>query len=61
MEYRVEHPRWRVCGAESARLECEVAELYGPQFKDSLSRLPSSAFLAEGSAVAVFHGVRLRA
>ena len=61
MEYRVEHPRWRVWDAESARLECEVAELYGPQFKDSLSRPPASAFLAEGSAVTVSRGVRLLA
>ena len=58
MEYRVEHPRWRVWGAESARLDCEVAELYGPQFKAALSRAPDSAFLAEGSAVTVSHGVR---
>ncbi|MFO1512450.1 MAG: DUF2071 domain-containing protein [Verrucomicrobiota bacterium] len=61
MEYRVEHPRWRVWTAESARLECEVAELYGEQFKDALRCPPSSAFLAEGSAVTVFRGVRLGA
>jgi uncharacterized protein len=60
MEYRVEHPRWRVWAAEAARLDCEVAELYGTQFKESLSRPPTSAFLAEGSAVTVSRGVRLR-
>jgi hypothetical protein len=59
MEYRVEHPRWRVWAAESARLDCEVAELYGPQFKDCLSHPPASAFLAEGSAVTVYRGTRL--
>lgn len=61
LEYRVEHPRWRVWAAESARLDCNVAELYGAQFKDCLSHPPSSAFLAEGSAVTVSRGVRLPA
>ena len=61
MEYRVEHPRWRVWAAESARLDCEVAQLYGPQFADALSRPPSSAFLAEGSTVTVSRGTRLPA
>jgi uncharacterized protein len=61
MEYRVEHPRWRVWNAESARLVCDVVEIYGAQFKDYLSRPPSSTFLAEGSAVKVSRGVRLAA
>lgn len=61
MEYRVEHPRWRVWRAESARLDCDAAELYGASFKDGLSQPPSSAFLAEGSAVTVYRGVRLPA
>jgi uncharacterized protein len=59
IEYRVEHPRWRVWTAESARLDCDVATLYGPQLKDGLSHPPSSAFLAEGSAVTVYRGIRL--
>lgn len=61
MEYRVEHPRWHVWAAESARLDCDVAGIYGAQFTDCLSRPPSSAFLAEGSAVTVSRGVRLPA
>ena len=61
MEYRVEHPRWRVWAVESARLDCDVAGIYGGQFTDCLSRPPSSGFLAEGSAVTVSRGVRLRA
>jgi len=59
LEYRVEHPRWRVYGAADATLDCNVADLYGDQFRESLSRKPSSAFLAEGSAVTVYQGVRL--
>ena len=56
-EYRVEHPRWRVTSAASAQLGCDVAELYGPQFVDCLTRPPASAFLAEGSDVTVYRGV----
>jgi uncharacterized protein YqjF (DUF2071 family) len=59
LEYRVEHPRWRVYDVAEAKLDCDVADLYGEQFRESLNRNPSSAFLAEGSAVTVYHGVRL--
>jgi uncharacterized protein YqjF (DUF2071 family) len=61
MEYRVEHPRWRVWAAESAQLDCDGPELYGVQFKDCLNHPPTSAFLAEGSAVTVYRGTRLPA
>ena len=59
LEYRVEHPRWRVYDASNARLDCDVAGLYGEQFCGSLECKPVSAFLAEGSAVTVYQGVRL--
>ena len=59
LEYRVEHPRWRVYAVADAELDCDVAGLYGEQFRESLIRQPSSAFLAEGSAVTVHQGVRL--
>jgi len=59
LEYRVEHPRWRVYDVAAAKLDCDAADLYGQQFCDSLSRKPSSAFLAEGSPVTVFQGMRL--
>ena len=59
LEYRVEHPRWRVYDVADAKLDCDVAGLYGEQFRESLSRKPSSAFLAEGSAVTVYQGVRM--
>lgn len=59
MEYRVEHPRWRVYEDCDARLDCDVARLYGRQFCRSLLGKPSSAFLAEGSAVTVYQGVAL--
>jgi uncharacterized protein YqjF (DUF2071 family) len=56
LEYAVEHPRWRVWRASSAELECEVEVCYGPQFCEALGQRPSSAFVAEGSAVTVFRG-----
>lgn len=59
LEYQVDHPRWRVSEATEARLECDVERLYGRSFCECLSGRPSSAFLAEGSAVRVFQGVRV--
>lgn len=56
VEYRVEHPRWRVCRAETSSLECEVATLYGPEFVHALSGPPTSAFVTDGSPVVVMRG-----
>ena len=60
LEYRVEHPRWRVWDSQTAELNCDVAALYGQAFEPVLNCQPSSAFLAEGSAVNVYKGVRLK-
>jgi uncharacterized protein len=57
-EYRVEHPRWRVCTA-TATLDCDVAGLYGAPFVEFLQARPASAFLADGSEVTVFRGTFL--
>jgi uncharacterized protein YqjF (DUF2071 family) len=59
VEYQVEHPRWRVWRAETARLECDVVSLYGGEFAEGLSGPPSTAFVAEGSPVVVRRGRRL--
>jgi uncharacterized protein YqjF (DUF2071 family) len=59
MEYRVEHPRWSVSRAAAARLDCDVAGLYGSEFVEFLPAPPASAFLAEGSEVTVFRGTLL--
>ena len=58
-EYQVEHPPWRVQRAQKAGLDCDVAALYGPEFVGALSGPPSSAFLAEGSAITVHTGIRI--
>jgi hypothetical protein len=52
-QYEVQHPRWRAWTSREARLEADIAALYGPQFVEALSAPPASAFLAEGSPVAV--------
>ncbi len=59
VEYQVEHPPWRVWQVGESWLECDVAGLYGPEFAPFLAGPPSSAFLAEGSAVVVRQGRRL--
>lgn len=58
-EYRVTHPPWRVAPAREARLEGEVGAIYGERFGQVLQGRPMSAFMADGSEVAVSHGVRL--
>jgi uncharacterized protein YqjF (DUF2071 family) len=59
IEYRVEHPPWHVWQAADAQLDCDVSQLYGPEFVDVLSRSPDTAFLADGSEVAVYRPTRL--
>lgn len=59
IEYRVEHPRWRVGSVSEATLDCDAAALSGAEFADALSARPASAFVADGSAVTVFKGVRV--
>jgi uncharacterized protein YqjF (DUF2071 family) len=59
LEYRVLHPRWNVWKVSSSRFEGNIARLYGSAFEKPLSREPRSAFLAEGSRVAVYRGLPL--
>jgi hypothetical protein len=59
LEYRVEHPRWRVWEIQTAELHCDAAKLYGEKFRDCLNRPPASAFLADGSNVKVYKGIKL--
>ncbi|MBI4520695.1 MAG: DUF2071 domain-containing protein [Gemmatimonadetes bacterium] len=56
LEYRVEHPRWRVWHASEVEFECDVASMYGAELVAYLAGPPASAFLAEGSEVTVRRG-----
>jgi uncharacterized protein YqjF (DUF2071 family) len=60
VEYQVAHPQWRVWQATAARLDCDVAAFYGAQYAAALKQPPRSAFVAEGSAIVVHQGQRLR-
>ena len=59
LEYQVEHPPWHVWQVQESSLDCDAADLYGAEFAAALSGKPSSAFVAEGSAVIVRNGVRI--
>ena len=59
VEYQVEHPSWRVWQVREAALACNVEKLYGAQFVACLKAPPASAFLALGSPIAVYRGVRI--
>ena len=59
MEYRVEHPCWRIWETEAAEYHCDAANFYGENFRGFLNHSPASAFLADGSEVKVYQGVKL--
>jgi uncharacterized protein YqjF (DUF2071 family) len=59
VEYQVTHPAWKVWRATGSETDISAAALYGEQFTEALTAKPSSAFLAEGSAVTVHAGQRI--
>jgi uncharacterized protein YqjF (DUF2071 family) len=59
MEYRVEHPTWRLWTECQVEISPDIALSYGPDWREVLSQKPEFSFIAEGSTVAVFHGSRL--
>lgn len=59
IEYEVAHPPWRVWPAYDAALSGNIATTYGAAFAPALAAPPRSAFVAEGSLVAVFRPRRL--
>jgi uncharacterized protein YqjF (DUF2071 family) len=59
VEYRVEHPQWNVWPASDHVASGDFAEFYGPEFAAALAGPPSSAFVADGSAVIVREGTQL--
>ena len=61
LEYRVDHPPWLVWECNDAQYSAPPeSTLYGPDFSAVLASPPASAFVAVGSEVEVFGGVRLR-
>ncbi|MEO5930114.1 MAG: DUF2071 domain-containing protein [Candidatus Kapaibacterium sp.] len=60
VEYRVMHPSWNIWQVSQSALECDIPAIYGAKFREALSGPPSSAFLADGSAISVHMGKRIR-
>ena len=56
LEYHVEHPRWNVWHASSARFDGDAEQLYGAAFARLLTSPAQSAFVADGSPVRVHAG-----
>lgn len=59
VEYRVEHPQWRVWNAENPEFTSGISELYGSEFEAGLSGRPRSCFVAEGSEIKVRRGRKI--
>lgn len=53
VEYRVAHPRWNVWHARTTLAAAGLDALYGATFAKRLGEPPDSAFVADGSPVAV--------
>lgn len=59
VEYRVEHPEWRIMQAADARVDVDVENVYGKEFASFLAKPPASVFVAEGSGILVRKGLHL--
>jgi len=59
IEYRVDHRRWKVWPNARWEIHGPLGEFYDPPFADILKAGPSSAFIADGSPVAVHLPVRI--
>src|SRR5262245_11268967 len=59
IEYRVEHPRWRVWKPTSRWYTGDVASMYGDDLAHVLQKPADSSFVADGSHVQVYRGRRL--
>jgi uncharacterized protein YqjF (DUF2071 family) len=59
VEYRVNHPSWKIWSASHAEFEGDVEGLYGRELAEVLKKDPSSVFLAEGSEVTVMRGRKI--
>jgi hypothetical protein len=54
IQYRVEHPRWKIWPAVSYEFQADIASLYGEKFLPPLTASPASAFIADGSFVTIY-------
>ena len=59
VEYRVAHEPWRVWSVAKPCIQGDCSATYGKEFARILQAPPTSAFLADGSAVTVYAPTRL--
>lgn len=59
VEYRVDHPRWRITSIGAPIVMGDLESTYGSAFASILEGAPTSAFVADGSPVTVFAPVRM--
>ena len=52
LEYRIDHPRWRVWHARNTRVDCDPEALGGKELANQLTT-PMSALIMDGSAVTI--------
>ena len=60
MEYEVKHVTWKIRSVTDCAFDADVAALYGDAFVPYLQGKPYSAFFANGSAIEVRMGDRIR-
>ncbi|MEX2186902.1 MAG: DUF2071 domain-containing protein [Pirellulales bacterium] len=60
IEYRVAHPPWRYAAVSDVEIDIDVEATYGCRFAAALSGPPYSAFVLDGSPVAVFRPTYFR-
>jgi len=59
-EYKVEHPKWNLFEAKNAEIKVDFGTTYGNKFAFLNKEKPQSVLLAEGSAIAVYKGEKLK-
>jgi uncharacterized protein YqjF (DUF2071 family) len=59
-QYQVRHPSWTTYAISSCKIDIDFAALYGLPFAHLNNQQPANTLLAEGSAVSVDSGTRLR-
>ncbi|MGZ3852014.1 MAG: YqjF family protein [Flavisolibacter sp.] len=57
--YQVHHPNWLIHPVRRYHVKCNIENMYGVEFVETLSQAPRSVFLAEGSDVSVMHKTTL--
>jgi uncharacterized protein YqjF (DUF2071 family) len=59
LEYKVQHPAWKIFPVKNYLVECDFKSLYGDAFSQLTHAKPNSVFVAEGSEIAVLKKRRL--